>query len=355
MRRLLASLVALLLMAVGLFALPAEACACGAYVPSEGDAEIRGEASVVRFDGRTEDIIMRLTVQGESPEAAWILPVPTTAEVRLADADLFRDLVELTRPRVVVHKRWFPKDLFGGDGDGNGAGAAAPSGAGVQVLERRSLGPFEVASLAATDAGALEGWLRDNGFDLSDDLAQGLQPYVDAGWRYVAARLRPRAGDEELSGTLQPLWVRFPTEEIVYPMRLSALADGPQPLSLFVLAEHRVARTDRSDDRYRSVVTYADWVDPTEAPAGSVLRSLVERRRFLTRVEANVMPAGVTDDYRFDYVADDVDVPTVERDELIEVAGIPAGPLLVAVALLGVLGGAVWLLMARRRHRPRVG
>ncbi len=329
-------------------ATPAAACACGAFVPSSGNGEIRGEASEVRFDGRAEDIVMQLSVEGESPEAAWILPVPAPARVKLGDSRIFDDLVDLTRPREVVHKRWFPD--FGGDSDdGVGAGAGAPTG-GVQVLERQTLGPFDVASLAATDAGALGAWLDDNGFALSDELAGGLQPYVDAGWSYVAAKLVPGAGDEALSGNLQPLWVTFPTSELVYPMRLSALAEETGSISLFVLAEHRVARTDRSEDRGRSATTFAAWVDRPDLPAGSALRDLVTGRLFLTRIEGYVVPEAVTDDYRFGYVADDVDVPTVEREELVRVLGLPAGPVLVVLGLL-VVGVAV-ALVARRRRSP---
>jgi len=335
----------------GVAALPVEACACGAYV-SDGDAEIEGEASVIRFDGRTEDIVMQLSVAGESPEAAWILPVPAPAEVRLADSDIFDDLVDLTRPREVVHERWFPEISLGAGGDEDGAGVGAPR-SGVQVLERQTLGPFEVASLAATEAGALEAWLSDNGFALPADLAVGLRPYVDAGWRYVAARLTPGGREDALSGTLQPLWVTFPSDEIVYPMRLSALAENSSSLSLFVLADHRVARSDASDDRYRNEVTYADWVDPAEPPEGSPLRDLLDGRRFLTPIEASVVPDGVTEDYRFGYVDDETHVPTIERDELRKVAGIPAGPLLVAVGLAAVVAGAA-LLLARRRA-PKAG
>ncbi|MEV8408408.1 DUF2330 domain-containing protein [Streptomyces niveus] len=47
------------------------------------------ETSVVRWDGATEQIVMRFTVNGDAREAAWIMPVPGRADVELGDPALF--------------------------------------------------------------------------------------------------------------------------------------------------------------------------------------------------------------------------------------------------------------------------
>jgi hypothetical protein len=87
-RAALAGVAAAALTLAGLVA-PSTACGCGAYLPSDGDAAVAGETSLVRFDGRSEQIVMELHVEGTSSEAAWLLPVPTTAEVSLGDAEVF--------------------------------------------------------------------------------------------------------------------------------------------------------------------------------------------------------------------------------------------------------------------------
>src|SRR5687767_14576687 len=86
--------------------LPANACSCGAYIPREGDARVVEERALIRWDGQTEDIVMALGVEGESDEAAWILPVPAQATVKLADERLFDELQELTKPLVRVERVW---------------------------------------------------------------------------------------------------------------------------------------------------------------------------------------------------------------------------------------------------------
>src|SRR5918998_1700087 len=83
---------------------PVAACGCGAYIPREGEARVAQERALIRWDGRTEDIVMELAVEGRSKEAAWILPLPTRAKVQLGDARLFDALQELTKPKVRVER-----------------------------------------------------------------------------------------------------------------------------------------------------------------------------------------------------------------------------------------------------------
>jgi hypothetical protein len=112
--------------------------------------------------------------------------------------------------------------------------APAP-GAGVDVLGRQRIGPFDVTRLAAQDPAALTKWLTDNGFPHPDGLDANLAPYVADRWEIVAVKLAPAARDESLTGDLQPLRLSFASEEVVYPMRLSRSA--PTPLtSLLLLA-----------------------------------------------------------------------------------------------------------------------
>ncbi|WP_237554008.1 DUF2330 domain-containing protein, partial [Streptomyces sp. SID6137] len=72
---------------------PAWACGCGAMVvdPAQRIA-VSNEQSVLRWDGRQEQIVMRLTVTGDARNAAWIMPVPHRATVRLGDPAVFDQL-----------------------------------------------------------------------------------------------------------------------------------------------------------------------------------------------------------------------------------------------------------------------
>lgn len=70
---------------------PAWACGCGAMV-SNDPLRVAGEASIVRWDGKNEQIVMRLAVESQAADAAWIFPTPSVATVQLGQAGWFQQL-----------------------------------------------------------------------------------------------------------------------------------------------------------------------------------------------------------------------------------------------------------------------
>lgn len=338
------------MLAALLLAAPAAACGCGAYVPREGDAHVAQERALLRWDGRNEDIVMALSVDGRSEEAAWILPVPSRASVQLADPELFDALQTLTKPLVRVERI-----------RGDGVGAGAP-GAGVTVLERQALGPFDVATLAAGDSTALSGWLSENGFQFPSGLEAVLEPYVAQGWEYVAVRLTPQAAGE-LSGDLDPLWVTFASDTLVYPMRPTALARNPLPVFLYVLADHRVAQPPAFDAGATgtrpgwSEVSYAQWIEPDSLEVDSPLAAFVDRRLFLTKFDIFLQnPEAIEDDFVFSFAPADELAHKVEvryetvRGPSLEEPGTWVGPLAALVVLAAALAATLLILRRRRRQ-----
>ncbi|MFK8910070.1 DUF2330 domain-containing protein, partial [Streptomyces sp. YS-3] len=237
---------ALLALQLGSLVSPAYACGCGAMVHGTGTRlAVRQETSAVRWDGHSEQIVMSLTVDGDAPKAAWIMPVPHRATVTLGERALFSDLEHAVAPAHRDRDHFWPEDgdwPFTHDRRRVGDGAAAPSAAAppVGVVGRERLGPFDVARLTATDPDALRDWLKANGFQLPPALSTELRPYVDAKWEYVAVRLAPASGNGPLSGTLDPLKLTFASDRLVYPMRLSRLAKTAQSLRLYVVSAHRM-------------------------------------------------------------------------------------------------------------------
>lgn len=287
--RLLVVVLALLGLQLASLVAPAYACGCGAMVPDgERSVSVNRERSVVRWDGREEQIVMSLTVSGDARTAAWIMPVPNRATVKLGDAAVFDRLDEETAPTYEKREYYWPRshdwpfDMFESDGM---AGDAAPGGprSSVDVVGRERLGPFDVARLTATDSGALGDWLDENGFTLPDRLDAALEPYVERKWEYVAIRLAPEdtASGLPLSGTLDPLHLTFASAEPVYPMRLSRLATTPQALDLYVLAAHRMEPGSAIGGE-EPEVTFAGRLGAPDGPLGDLTGGGTD---FLTAVE----------------------------------------------------------------------
>ena len=317
---------------------PAQACACGIYLPQEGEASVSEEHVLIRWDGQTEDIVMTLGVLGSSKEAAVILPVPARGTVQLADPEVFDALRELTKPDVEDVYQIFP--VVPGLG---GAGAASP----VQLLERQTLGPFDVSTLAASDSNALGGWLAENGYNLPPEIAASLEPYVAENWYFIAVRLSPGAGSEELSGKLDPLWITFPYDKIVYPMRPTALARDQITVYMYILADHRVQKpmSFGSED-----VQYADWVDPAALQPDSPLAPFVHKRLFLTKIVESIWdPKAITDDYVFEFASADTIYHQVVYRHVYDIAGIPLFLLIPCCFVLVIALSIFGIVMAVRR------
>jgi len=332
-----------LVAAFALFAAPAAACGCGIYIPEEGEARVGQERALIVWDAGQEDIVLELGVQGNSAEAAWIFPVPSPATAQLSDARIFETLQELTKPRTKKVYDWFPNlGLTGAVGGG------APGG--VQVLNRQTLGPFEVSSLAASDANSLSDWLTTNGYTFPEGLSTVLEPYVAQNWYYVAARLSPGASGETLTGRLDPLRVTFASDKIVYPMRATALATGDLSVFLYVLADHRVSKQTAFGS---SLVTFADWVEPASLTADSPLAPFITRKLFLTKYEERIFnPAEVNDDYVFSETQDEI-YHEVEIEHVSDFAGVPlflwaCCLCLLPLGLLALLGIGRWALKRQR-------
>ncbi|MEU7726959.1 DUF2330 domain-containing protein [Streptomyces sp. NPDC040724] len=352
-RRVPALLLALLVTQLGALINPAYACGCGAMVPDDQSRiGVDRETSVVRWDGRTEQIVMRFTVGGDARRAAWIMPVPGRATVELGDGDMFGELKDLTRPERKARHYFWPRDRDWPFSSGRGdLAGAAPPGAGdpsVGVVGREQLGDFDVARLTATDPAALKTWLETNGFQLPDRLAAEVQPYVDQRWEYVAVRLAPRQQGKVLRGDLDPLRIRFESDRLVYPMRLSRMAKTPQSLGLYVLADHRMEPASRIGGSAPKV-TFAGTVHPKDGPIAELAGG---KPVFLTAIDQEFPEPGRIDaDHELRATAEDTAYRrVVYHNELLTVGdGIPVW-LLTVSAVLAALAGSFFALFRRRRR-----
>ncbi|MDT0345410.1 DUF2330 domain-containing protein [Streptomyces litchfieldiae] len=369
-RSALTTVLLLLLTQLVAVAWPAYACGCGGMVTDpDTPVTVQQETSAVRWDGTTEQIVMSLTVDGEAPEAAWIMPVPSRAEVELGDRELFNDLRAVTAPRHETRHYFWPREgdwpLGSEDDEGDGAlpGAPPPTReSGVDVISREQLGPFDVARLAADDPDALDNWLGENGFTLPERLGQELTPYVERGWEYVAIRLTPAKTDGAdpaetvLGGTLDPISLTFASDELIYPMRLSRAARTEQSLKLYVLGPGRMEPASHLGGNEPEVQFAAAL--PTEDQPEGPLRDLAAGETFLTVLDQDFpRPELIEGDHVLERAAADTEyIPVVYEDELLTVGGVPAWLLtmLAAVVAIAASGTAAARASAARRRTRRL-
>lgn len=323
-------------------AAPAWACGCGAYIPDHPGATVVDERALIAWDGSTEDILMSFGVSGASDRAAWVMPVPSAAQVTLGDDAVFDELARRTAPRIEYRDSWWPTFGWLGIGAQGALEAAGTRPGGVNVLGSRRIGPFDVTRLAGDDPAALAHWLTAEGFPHPDGLDTNLAPYVAARWEIVAIQLAPDAAGATLSGTLQPLRLSFASDTAVYPMRLSRSAKAPQRVDLYVLADHRMDPSALPVPGNAATLQYAGRVD---APALTSYRG-----HYLTRW-TNYLgePQRIDGDYVFTRAATDSDYAQVIY--LTRNHGDVSGLALIGAGLgAGVLVAVLWW---RRRRQAR--
>lgn len=261
----------------------------GKFIPSYTlrPVEIPTQSAAVSFSEGKQVLTIWNTIQTSAGETAWVLPLPAKPDaIQKTSPEAFRLLEMLCAPEVQAHGdglstgqiwalgifcvgwgliflrlrrpsedmldelrflRWMGLGLCmivsifvllgatGGLGMSKfkSASAGAPV-AGVQQLDAQSVGAYEATVLSATGSGPLNEWLKTGGFpEFTGAELAVVDDYAAKGWVFLCARMKLDQGKP--SHAPHPLTVRFPTEKVIYPMRLTAGSGPTVEVRLFVI------------------------------------------------------------------------------------------------------------------------
>jgi len=265
--------------------------ACGGLVVAEqnfaGNASnppinVRVQDAIIFFhSGREageshEDLILRITVEGDGSNFAWILPFPATPTIIREDACLFDELkyytrIRSSRPTGPVGERssWLGYSQRGTPQLG------IPSLAQVRMARRpthttrdESLGDFEWTLVPETQAGGVEAWLRQCGYlPLGEEAKKMLAFYRENDYVFVCVKVRGVQLRHAGPVALPPLRFSFATggrDGIYFPLRLAGLQQNAFDVNLYVfykawLNDH-VSRFGH--DHRGFTLRYRDWDTP---------------------------------------------------------------------------------------------
>ncbi len=204
------------------------------------------KALIIHYKGM-EELILQVSYKGDASDFAWLVPTPSRPEVTKVTEPVFHELHTATAPKV---KYWFDADdklqhgsrKFGIASDTLAGGPGFPPG--VQVLEEKQVGAYDIAVLKATVADDLLQWLKRNRYQVTPEIGPVLGDYIKRGWVFTAMRVhtgyQSKAGQRLAEGTLQSLAFKFSSPEPVYPLTVSSLNKGSTELLLYVITNHRV-------------------------------------------------------------------------------------------------------------------
>lgn len=199
------------------------AYACGGFFCRLVPIDQAGEQIIFRQDGNQVTAVVLIQYAGDADDFSWVVPVPGIPELSTGSDLVFAPLELATRPQFVLEQEGSPCAPLQFPGFGAAPVDSIDSGSegdGVEILDTLTVGPFDIQIVSSDDPAALATWLEDNNYDLSDRGLELIAPYVDEGMNFVALRLRQDQG----VGDLQPLIMKYQSDQPTIPIRLTAVA-----------------------------------------------------------------------------------------------------------------------------------
>ncbi|MCX6811346.1 MAG: DUF2330 domain-containing protein [Candidatus Berkelbacteria bacterium] len=314
--------------------LPAKAD--GGMFPPDGYYlnETNQKAFIYYFD-QTENLVLSVSYQGDSADFAWVIPTPSKPEIYKSDASIFTKLQKLTARDDTG------TPTFGATLNSFGTSKSEP----VEVIEEKTIDIYDTAILKATDDKALAKWLVEHKYTFPEDKSSMLKEYIDNGWYFAIAKIQNALiNDTDIKtklaeGTVTPLRLKFQSNKIIYPMKLTRLAldlaeknskTTPTPTSevdqnsepvnthspysphmgitLYVLSDAKMSQD-------MLTTTWANWINPTDI--NSLGETVVgenwltsNNKMFLTKMSASLNIKNVDDDFLITKAADNNIYPT---------------------------------------------
>jgi hypothetical protein len=197
--------------------------ACGVAYPHNQPVEIASESAIIIWDEatKTEHFIRRASFSTQAKDFGFLVPTPSEPTMHEADDDAFKELAEITKPRV--EKRQRPPSGGGGCGFGCSKAAApqdqAPAGR-VDVLQEGVLGPYDykVLKVVGGKVETLKEWLLERKYEFSPELEAWVKPYLDKDFIITAFKINHEAADKPGVAT-KAIRMTFKTEQPMFPYR----------------------------------------------------------------------------------------------------------------------------------------
>ena len=246
------------------------AWADGKIVPPrdyKGSLEERGQEAILIFDRPGEgkaiqDLILKVTIEGNAREFAWVIPFPNPPETFREDPALFSELFRYAETRATrsrSHK------------SGDAKSAAADKAKGVEVISRKVVGNFDVAITREDQPGALARWLDDEGYQSIEDSDDIIGWYRKKGYVFACVKVSEFALADEKQADSHPLRFRFHAGEkdgIYFPMKMTGLQSAPFDVNLYVFYPAWINdKLNRFGFIHRGFrLQYRDWDSPDCEP-----------------------------------------------------------------------------------------
>ncbi|MCA9539205.1 MAG: DUF2330 domain-containing protein [Myxococcales bacterium] len=219
----------------GALALPSAALACGGFFCNSTPVDQSAERIIfVQEDANTVTSYVEITYQGDPEAFAWVVPIPSVAELGVLPGGAFNALDLATQPQFEIPWGGCFEAAAGGVDDADGNGAPPPGE--VNVLDQQRVGPFDTATIESDDPRALIEWLRLNEYRITEEMEPFVALYTAEGMKFLAMKLAP--GEDTAS--IQPIKMTYQAAGPAVPLRLTSVAAQLEMgVKIWILSEGR--------------------------------------------------------------------------------------------------------------------
>lgn len=202
----------------------------------QGSLEERSQEAIIIFQSSAqgdavEDLILKITVEGEADNFAWIVPFPNQPQTKKADPVLFQQLFDYVQYRLRFKKSDSAKR------GGKFAGGGFMAGDAVDVLSREVVGSYDVAMVRENTPGTLNRWLEQQGYQPIPDGEDVIEFYRKKAYVFACIKISEANLKAKRPVDIHPLHFTFKTggsDGIYFPMRMTGLQKEPFAVNLYV-------------------------------------------------------------------------------------------------------------------------
>jgi len=137
-------------------------------------------------------------------------------------------------------------------------------------------------------------WLNDNGYAFPIEGQEILDYYVQKNWFFVAMKIQSDEivnNSDYYTGAIQPIGIMFFSDEMIYPLKISALSApswGTEVL-IYTFSDERVTFTGATEE-YNAIIT------PDQLKEYPILQGLIDETFVLTKLRKNFTSEEMGDD-----------------------------------------------------------
>jgi hypothetical protein len=240
---------------------------CGFYV-SKADGTLKNKTSQVILvrDGNKTVITMYNDFEGDVKDFAMVVPVPEVLQkndIKVIDNHIFQRLNEYSAPRLVEYFDENPCEIREFQDKMTSAPMSKSKeeqisktnkSLGVTVEASYTIGEYDILILSAKESYGLKTWLSENGYKITKDAEEVLQPYIKSNLKFFVVKVNISEKEKTGLENLRPIQIKFNSPKFMLPIRLGmANSDGDQDMVIYAFT--RLGRIETTNYRTVNVPT----------------------------------------------------------------------------------------------------